>query len=109
MHVDLKVHTALEDIMNNAPNGGDYEQCENFATYCRGGGVTFFFSIFFWRGDFFLALFLWTFFHKSDITSITTVVGAQEQHKGIFLKHCASIVATSTLELIHQINIMCAM
>ena len=29
------------------------------------------------------------FFRKSDITCIITVVGAQQQHKGMFLKHGA--------------------
>ena len=40
------------------------------------------------EGRFFLnALFLRTCFHESDITCIITVVGAQEQHKAMFLKH----------------------
>ena len=47
-----------------------------------------FFSILFWRGDFFFnALFCKLFFRESDITCIITVVGAQQQHKDMFLKH----------------------
>ena len=45
-------------------------------------------SILFWRGDFFFyALFCKLFFRESDITCIITVVRAQQQHKGMFLKH----------------------
>ena len=56
---------------------------QNFATYCRGGGGggggrQLFISILFWRGKF--------FFRESDITCIITIVRAQQQHKGMFLK-----------------------
>ena len=50
-----------------------------------GEGGNFFSSILFWRGDFFNTLFLLTFFQESDITCIITVVGAQQQHKGMFI------------------------
>ena len=50
-----------------------------------GRGGNFFSSILFWRGDFFNTLFLLTFFQESDITCIITVVGAQQQHKGMFI------------------------
>ena len=47
-----------------------------------------FLDVLFWRGDFFLThYFCELFFHEGDITCIITVVGAQEQHKGMFLKH----------------------
>ena len=52
-----------------------------------GGGGQLFLSILFWRGDVFNALFCKLFFHKSDIACIITVVGAQQQHKDMFLKH----------------------
>ena len=52
-----------------------------------GGGGTFFKHTFLEGRFFFNALFLWTFFRESDITCIITVVGAQQQHKGMFLKH----------------------
>ena len=53
------------------------------------GGPTFF-SILFWGGDFFFkALFCKLFLRESDITCVITVVGAQQQHKGMFLKHGA--------------------
>ena len=49
------------------------------------GGATFFLAYFFGGAIFFNALFLLTFFfHESDITCIITVVGAQQQHKGMF-------------------------
>ena len=68
---------------------------ENFATYCRGewgrggGRRATFFSILFWRVDslFLTYYFANFFFRESDITCIITVVGAQLQHKGMFLKH----------------------
>ena len=53
----------------------------------RGGGenlATFFLAYFFGGAIYFNALFLLTFFHESDITCIITVVGAQQQHKGMF-------------------------
>ena len=66
------------------PEGGG---SENLATYCR-GGATFFLAYFFGGAIFFNALFLLTFSHESDITCIITVVGAQQQHKGMFFfKH----------------------
>ena len=43
-----------------------------------GGGGRFFFNALFCELFFFL---------ESDITCIITVVGAQQQHKGMFLKH----------------------
>ena len=59
---------------------------KNFATYCRweGGGATLFLAYIFEGAFFFYAFFLLTFFHESDITCIITVVGAQQQHKGMF-------------------------
>ena len=50
-----------------------------------GGGPTFF-STLFWRGDFFLRIILRTFFF-AKVTLHKTVVGEQQQHKGMFLKH----------------------
>ena len=51
------------------------------------GGATFF-SIPFWGGDFFLMHYFANFFFgESDITCIIAVAGAQQQHKGMFLKH----------------------
>ena len=47
-----------------------------------------FFSILFWRVDFsYMYYFANFFFLESDITCIITVVGAQLQQKGMFLKH----------------------
>ena len=54
---------------------------ENFATYCRGGGN--FFLAYFFGGAIFLMHYFANFFHESDITCIITVVGAQQQHKGM--------------------------
>ena len=54
-----------------------------------GGGGNFFWAYFFGGRFFLYALFCKLFFHKSDITCIVTVVGAQQQHKGMFLKHGA--------------------
>ena len=61
---------------------------ESFATYCRGrGGGQLILAYFFGGAIFFNALFCELFFRESDIPCIITVVGAQQQHKGMFLKH----------------------
>ena len=53
-----------------------------------GEGVRLFFSILFGRGDFFSThYFCDFFFRKTYITCILILVGALQQHKGIFLKH----------------------
>ena len=71
--------------------GGGGGVGENFATYSRGGGggggSNFFLAYFLKVVIFFNALFLRFFFHKSYITCILIVVGALQQHKGMFLKH----------------------
>ena len=52
------------------------------------GGQLFLAYFFFGGGAiFFNALFYKLFFRESDITCIITVVGAQQQYKGMFLKH----------------------
>ena len=63
------------------PKGGGGQKFRDLLSW---GGGNFLFSILFWGGDFFNALFLPTFFHESDITCIIPVVGAQQQHKGMF-------------------------
>ena len=50
----------------------------------------FFLAYFFGGAIFFLTHYFANFFHESDITCIITVVGAQQQHKGMFLKHGAA-------------------
>ena len=53
-----------------------------------GGGGGFFWGILVSRGDsFFVRIISADIFRKSYITFIITVVGAQQQHKGMFLKH----------------------
>ena len=67
--------------------GGGGVGWENFATYCHGrGGVNFFLAYFLGGAKFLTYYCCELFFYKSDITCIITVVGAQEQHKGMFLK-----------------------
>ena len=67
--------------------GGGQKFCDLLS---GGGGANFFLAYFFGGAIFFNALFcklfLQTFFRESDIACITTVVGARQQHKGMFLK-----------------------
>ena len=79
------------------PGGGGGEPeggAKNFTTYSPGGGGgATFFSILFGRGDF--------FFRKNYITCILILVGALQQHKGMFLKHGrggAKILSCSVME-----------
>ena len=52
------------------------------------GGGRLFFSILFGRGDFFSTHYFCDFFFcKNYITCILILVGALQQHKGMFLKH----------------------
>ena len=53
------------------------------------GWANFFLAYFLGGAIFFNALFCKLFFRESDITCIITVVGARQQHKGMFLKHGA--------------------
>ena len=64
------------------PEGG--QKFRDLLSWGGGGGGNFFCSILFGGEIFFNALFLLIFFHESDITCIITVVGAQQQHKGMF-------------------------
>ena len=50
-----------------------------------GGGGNFFLAYIF-GGAIFLTHYFANFFRESDITCIITVMGAQQQHKGMFLK-----------------------
>ena len=52
-------------------------------------GANFFLAYFFDGAIFFNTLFYKLFFHENDITCIITVVGPQQQHKGMFLKYGA--------------------
>ena len=51
------------------------------------GGGNFFLAYFFERVIYFQCIILLSFFRESYITCIITVVGAQPQHEGMFLKH----------------------
>ena len=62
---------------------------KKFTTYCRGGvggGGQLLLAYFLGGVIFFNALFCKLFFRESDITCIITIVGAQQQHKGIIFK-----------------------
>ena len=70
--------------------GGEPEGGVKISRRILGGGEggQVFFSILFGRGDFVSTHYFWNFFfHKNYITCILILVGALQQHKGMFLKH----------------------
>ena len=66
--------------------GGGGEEVAKILRPIVVGWANFFLAYFFGGAIFFKRIILKTFFHESGITCIITVVGAQQQHKGMFLK-----------------------